>query len=176
MIFNFTSFYNYSQLENSSIVSSSYFTYTPEFEINFSVPATSKLQILQTFELLDQFFQVRPVLKSVKHFGKTVKFNIKLSVKGYNLNNFFSIIHKVRSSSKCKLIKFNFNKSGHFFITFNDFTTLYPFEIKFYDFHTWRNVVSVYANTSENYPFFNTSYTTVNFFHNFFKDIYYGQV
>ena len=150
MTFNFVPFYNYIQFDNSSLASSSYCTYSPELELSFSVSTTSKLHLLQTFELLYQFFQIRPIFSSVKHFGKVVRFNMKLSIKGYTINNFFRTIYRIRSSSKFKLIKFTFSKSGRCFILFNDFTTLFPFEIKFYDFHTWRNLVSVYSKSNVN--------------------------
>jgi hypothetical protein len=177
MVSNFSNFYNYLQIDNTALVGSSYFFYCPEFEINFSVSSTSKLQLLQTFELLYQFFKVRPSVRVTKQLGKVTKFNIKLTIRGHVNFNLFRTIYRIRSSSKCKLIRFTFNRSGQLFIVFNDFTTLFPFEIKFYDFHTWRNLVSMHSKSNSTLcstP--NNSYVIANFFHIFFKDIYYGQV
>jgi hypothetical protein len=176
MIFNFTGFYNYYQLDNTSLVCESYFFYSPEFNVNFSIPCNQKLLVLQAFDLLYQFFQIRPVLKSVEQFEKVIKLNISLSIKNRNLSTFFHLVYRIRSSSKFKLIKFKFSKSGHFSMIFNDFTTLFPFKIKFFDFHTWRNIVSISSSLNniktDNYKL----YLSSNFSHTFFRNIYYGQI
>lgn len=59
------------------------------FHLNFKLPITEKIQVLQGFELLNQFFSSRPRVQTVKKFGKSTHFNLKLTLGSDNLFFFF---------------------------------------------------------------------------------------
>jgi hypothetical protein len=171
---NSLEFYNFFQAENSVLLTNKFYAYNPQFRVHFGILNTSKLELLQTLELLYQFFGIRPAISTVKSFGKPSRFNLSLDLQGRSVTKLFKIISTVRSSSRRKLISFTFKFNGSFFIKFKDFITLYPFKIRFYDFHTWRKQVTIHSvKVSKEYD---KKYVISNFYSCFFRNVYYGQI
>jgi hypothetical protein len=137
------------------------------FFLSFKLSITSKIQVLQAFELFNQFFAVRPLIKTIKRFGKPTHFCITLCLRGESLHRFFSILSSLRNSSRRKLITFKFKTSGLILIIKN-FITLFPIKIKFYDFHSWRSQVVLSSNFSSEMTSYEKHVFT-NFFTSFFK-------
>ena len=164
---SFVNFYNFTQIENSVLLNNSVPNFSNlKFGLNFRLPITGKLQLLQAFELFYQFFSVRPKIRTIKKFGKSTHFNVSLHIRGVNLINFFENLYTIRNSSRRKLVSFKI-KSSDLFITMKDFITLYPFNIRFYDFHSWRFQVVLTAATYD-YSL-HEKFIFSNFFNNFFR-------
>lgn len=161
-------FFNFLSAENSVFFEqrcSSVFEQSG-FHLNFKLPIAEKIQVLQGFELLNQFFSSRPRIQTVKKFGKSTHFNLKLTLNSDNLHIFLNNLYGIRNSSRRKLVHFKF-KSDQLVIAFKDFITLFPFQIRFYDFHSWRHQVTL------SYSFFNLSgyekFVMTSFFASFFR-------
>ena len=167
-------FFNFQSIENQSIFLPYSVEYRPLFKVNFVLPTKQKLLVLQTFELLYQFFTIRPSVKSIKKkFGGNYKsFTLFLTLRMYYLHKVFLLFFRIRNSSKFKLIKFILTDHGTFFIKLNDFTTLYPYKIRSsYDFYTWRNQVVITDSQFSSAVVIEESYEMylmTNFFYSFF--------
>lgn len=164
---NSLDFFNYQYLSVCGLISEKYWTYTPQFEITYYLKDTDKLFILQTFELFYQFYGVRPQFFSLKGFNRYQNFKLHLSFRMPYCYNFFDVLFAIRGSSKTKLIRFDFRESGILYLSIRDFITLYPFKIRFYDFHSWRNEVVIHANIN----FFTQVefFGVINFFYSFYR-------
>jgi hypothetical protein len=168
MFFNSISFYNYIYLENCSLYQSKLHTVNPQFRVNFNFPSKQKKRIIQTSDLLYQFFSTRPKINVVKRFEKVVSFNIFINLSNQSLMRFFRILYFIRRSSRKKLINFNFKRNGKHYISLQDFVTLFPFKIRAYDFHDWRFTFSLSSVNSNFKPSDFCAYNIINFYINFF--------
>jgi hypothetical protein len=164
---NSLAFFNYCQIENLTLISSNFWAYDPNFELNYYLVDKNKMFILQTFELFYQFYGVRPKLFSLKKFDKFQNFSLILSIRQRNSYQFFKTLHNIRSSSKTKLVNFSFKENGKLYILLQDFITLFQFQIRFYDFHSWRNEVVIHSHPkhTSHFEFFGI----INFFYSFFR-------
>jgi hypothetical protein len=169
MFINSIFFYSYGQIENNSL--SSNFSLSPEFKfsVNFFFSPKEKKKLLQTSDLMIQFFISRPKVISKKKMNKLAAFNVSITPNFFSLFMAFRVAWATRNSIKKKLITFTFKANGDVYLIFKDFVTLYPFTIKNYDFHDWRNQFVMFSPsslTSKNSEFF--TYSKINFFINFF--------
>lgn len=167
MFFNSITFYNYLQLENCSLTQEKINLYVPKFKVKFNFSVKDKKRIMQTSELLFQFFNARPKLSVVKKFDKPTSFNIYISPNFNSILRTLRIVFDVRNSSRKKLVNFKFKRNGVTYLILRDFVTLFPFKIKSYDFHDWRlnfTMISISSTDSE----FN-KFNSINFYFNFFN-------
>jgi len=167
MFINSISFYSYSQVENSSLSSNFFYPLDFKFSVNFFFSAKEKKKLLQTSDLIGQFFISRPKLSSKKKMNKLSAFNVSINPNFFSIFIAFRLAWTTRNSIKKKLITFVFKPNGAVYLIFKDFVTLYPFVIKNYDFHDWRNqfVISS-SHTIKASEFF--AYNKINFFITFF--------
>lgn len=167
MFFNSIDFYNYVQLENCSLTQNQVNVFCPSFNVKFNFSVKEKKRIVQTSDLLFQFFNARPKISVVKKFGKLVSFNLSISPNFISIFRVFRVIYSVRTSSRKKLVIFKFKRNGFSYVILRDFVTLFPFKIKAYDFHDWRYnfVLSASDMNSNEFKKFNST----NFYFNFFN-------
>lgn len=168
---NSTTFFNFISAENGVFfeTQSSSIVADLNFTLNFKLPITAKLSMLQAFELFNQFFAVRPKVKTIKKFGKSTHFNVSINLNGHSLEYFFSTLYTVRNSSRKKLVVFKF-KANDLLIIIKDFITLFPFKIKFYDFHSWRSQIVLGASLSNLSTYEKFIFTS--FFTSFFRNTF----
>lgn len=167
MFFNSITFYNYLQLENCSLTQEKINFYTPKFNVKFNFSAKDKKRIMQTSELLFQFFNARPKLTVVKGFGKVTSFNIYLSPNFNSILRVLRTVYEIRNSSRKKLVNFKFKRNGFTYLILRDFVTLFPFKIKSYDFHDWRFNFVLISTSSTDSEF--NKFNSTNFYFNFFN-------
>lgn len=169
MFINSIFFYAYAQLENNSLSSNFFYSSEFKFSVNFFFSSKEKKKLLQTSDLMAQFFISRPKLTSKKKMNKLTAFNVSITPNFFSLFIAFRVAWATRNSIKKKLITFVFKSNGAVYLIFKDFVTLYPFAIKNYDFHDWRNQFVMFSRpslVSKNSEFF--TYSKINFFINFF--------
>ena len=167
MFFNSIDFYNYTQIENCSLTQEQFSIFIPKFHVKFNFPAKEKKRIIQTSDLLFQFFNARPKIRVVKKFGKLSSFTLSVSPNFNSIFRVFRIVHSIRASSRKKLITFKFKRSGFTYLVLRDFVTLFPFRIKTYDFHDWRYNFVLFADSKSSTEF--KKFYTINFYFNFFN-------
>ena len=168
MFFNSISFYSYLQLENCSLNAYEAVFYRPEFKTNFTFAASEKKKIIQTSELLTQFFLVRPRIGSYKKFERISSFSISVKPSFSSLLRAFRIMYAVRLSSRKKLITFKFKRNGFIYVIFKDFVTLYPFKIRSYDFHDWRSQLAIVSISNFKKLSEFEKYNSINFYYTFY--------
>lgn len=167
MFYNSHKFYNYTQLENCSLLQEKIVYFSPRFRVKFNFSAKDKKRIMQTSDLLCQFFFARPRISVVKKFNKITSFNIFISPSLHSTFRALRIIYFIRGSSRKKLVTFKFKRSGFTYLVLRDFVTLFPFKIKSYDFHDWRFNFVLISNTRFNSEF--EKFNSANFYFNFFN-------
>jgi hypothetical protein len=164
---NSLGFFNFYCNENLSLISKNVWKYVPNFELNYYINEKNKMFIIQTFELFYQFYGIRPKIHTLKKFGKYQNFKLLVSIRSSSFYTLFFTLFNVRSSSKTKLINFRFKETRDFYVSIKDFITLFPFKIRFYDFHSWRNEVVIHTHF-KNFSILE-SFAVINFFYSFFK-------
>lgn len=167
MFSNSLAFYNYTQLENCSLVGGNFQTYKPSFRAKFNFSSKDKKRIIQTADLLRQFFNARPKLSVHRKFGKATSFNILIFPNFNSTLRVLRLVYLLRSSSRKKLASFKFKREGSIYIILRDFVTLYPFKIKDYDFYDWRFGFVLYSHFHNQSDF--TNFNSINFYFNFFN-------
>lgn len=167
MFFNSINFYNYLQLENCSLTQATTAFYDPRFTVKFNFSVKDKKRIMQTSDLLCQFFNARPKISVAKNFNKITSFNIFISPSFNSMLRVFRIIYSIRGSSRKKLVNFKFKRDGFTYLVLRDFVTLFPFKIKTYDFHDWRFNFVLASNLRNSSEF--VKFNSINFYFNFFN-------
>lgn len=169
MFFNSISFYNYVQIENSSLHEQKFSMLSLPLFVNFSFSIKEKKKILQTSDLIFQFFLARPKILSTKKINKTTSFNVFINPGFVSLFKALRIAHLTRNSTKNKLVGFKIKNNGTIYIIFKDFVTLQSFKIKTYDFHDWRNQFVIVFPTNQHLKNSEFSiYNKINFFITYF--------
>lgn len=171
MFFNSISFYTYLQLDNCSLCLHNPIFYKPEFKTNFTFSVSDKKKIMQTAELLTQFFLTRPAIRAHKKFDRISSFSVSAKPNFSSLLRALRVIYAIRQSSRKKLITFKSKRNGFIYIVFKDFVTLYPFKLRSYDFHDWRSQlvmvsISKFSRLSEF-----EKYNAMNFYYTFYVKI-----
>lgn len=178
MYINSLPFFNIQFAENQSITNQKFIPYSPAFRVSFNLHISDRTSFLQTYELFYQFFNARPKITTVKanqnsFTTKSQNFNLTLTVTSKKNFDLFYKIFTIRTSSKFKLVSFKFFESGRLYINFNDFTTLYPFSIRFYDFYSWRNQVSLLnLSTHDGSLLGSTNIVVISFFYSFYAHLH----
>lgn len=138
MFLNSYDFYKYQEIENFSLFQDKFSLDFPTLESNFNFNQKESKKIMQTTQLIYQFFGLRPKLKTVIKFGRPHSLNVGFHCKLSTILSAIKVLYRIRKSSKKKLVTFRFNRDA-IYICMKDFVTFYPFKIKLYDFHDWRH-------------------------------------